>query len=88
MSDDLTDQLDFCSRIHRAMGYPENAKLFAQSATRIRDLEGRLATARGDALKAAAQWHDDRRTAIEHAAAGPTMPAEIHRASAAAILNL
>ena len=69
MSDDLIERLEFCAKMHPAVGYPENGKLFSEAAARIRELESanyriteerdnlraRLAAAEADALERAAR---------------------------------
>ena len=62
MSDNLIERLEFCAKMHPAVGYPENGKLFSEAAARIRELESanyRLTEER-DRLKGwADKYHDE-----------------------------
>ena len=62
MSDDLIERLEFCAKMHPAVGYPENGKMFSEAAHRIRELESanyRLTEER-DRLKGwADKYHDE-----------------------------
>ena len=48
MDDDLIERLEFCAKMHPAVGYPENGKMFAEAVHTIRTL-----TAERDRLREA-----------------------------------